>query len=233
MKYNNEKIKQYLDLVQWHRERCLPYNDIISELFKLDFQNQYDLKLENLPYIPVSLFKELELASIQKSNIYKIMRSSGTSGQKQSKIFLDRENANSQIKALSTLTQALIGKKRLPMIIFDSESTVRNRSNFSARTAGIIGYSVFGKDITYAFDENMKIDAQKINKFFCKHAGHPTLAYGFTYIIWPMIQELPQDLKEILKNCNTNCTLIHGGGWKKLWSRKYLGTNLIKLSQII
>ena len=88
---------------------------------------------------------------------------------------------------------------------------MRNRISFSARTAGILGYSMFGKDITYALDENMNLDSEKIIRFFKKYEGSPTIAYGFTYIIWLMIQMMSQDLKDKVASYGNNCTLIHGG----------------------
>ena len=43
-------------------------------------------KLENVPFLPINLFKDLNLKSISKSEVFKILHSSGTSGNV-SKIF--------------------------------------------------------------------------------------------------------------------------------------------------
>ena len=48
------------------------------------------LMVEKLPFIPVRLFKEFDLKSINDDKIAKILTSSGTSGSKVSKIFLDK-----------------------------------------------------------------------------------------------------------------------------------------------
>ena len=39
------------------------------------------------------------------------------------------------------------------MIIFDRSDIIKDRKLFSARGAGILGFSIFGKDHFYAFDE--------------------------------------------------------------------------------
>ena len=77
-----------------------------------------------------------------EDNIFKIMNSSGTSGQKPSTIYLDRENSIMQTKVLTKVVSNFIGNKRLPMLIIDSKNVISNRKIFSARGAGIIGFSM-------------------------------------------------------------------------------------------
>ena len=79
-------------------------------------QNQ-DIHL--LPFLPVRLFKELELVSVKKDLIIKTLNSSGTSGNKKSKIYLDKENALNQVKVLQKIITKTLGKDRLPMLIID------------------------------------------------------------------------------------------------------------------
>ena len=69
------------------------------------------------------------------------MTSSGTSGQAVSKIYLDQETASLQSRVLTNLMRDVTGPARLPMLIIDAPSSVKNRTNFSARGAGIIGFS--------------------------------------------------------------------------------------------
>ena len=72
------------------------------------------------------------------------MTSSGTSGQKVSKIFLDKQATLNQSKALTKIVSSFLGQKRTPMIIIDTASILKNRNMFSARGAGILGFSIFG-----------------------------------------------------------------------------------------
>ena len=45
------------------------------------------------------------------------------------------------------IVQDFIGEKRLPMLIIDSKNILKDRKLFSARGAGILGFSTFGKDL--------------------------------------------------------------------------------------
>ena len=68
------------------------------------------------------------------------MMSSGTTGNNPSKIMLDKKTSARQTKVLAKIINQYIGSKRLPMIIIDNESTIKNRNKFSARSAGIFGF---------------------------------------------------------------------------------------------
>ena len=70
------------------------------------------------------------------------MNSSGTSGSNTSKIYIDKENAKFKPRSLKQSFQILLAK-RLPMLIIDSELELKK--SFSARAAGIVGFSIFGK----------------------------------------------------------------------------------------
>lgn len=114
------------------------------------------------------------------------------------------------VKIVSEFT----GKTRLPMLVIDSPSVIRNRQMFSARGAGILGFSILASDRQYALNENMEIDIEGIKRFLQKHNGERILLFGFTFMIWQYFY------KELAKNPGeidlTNGILIHGGGWKKL-----------------
>ena len=140
------------------------------------------------------------------------MNSSGTSSVNTSKIYIDKENAKIQTKILKTIVSDFIGKSRMPMLIIDSKTTVEARSNFSARTAGIVGFSIFGKDHTFALDDQLELDIQVLKKFFSKYINQPVLVFGFTYLIWDKFIE--QLNRNDIKLPKLNGFLIHGGGWK-------------------
>ena len=142
------------------------------------------------------------------------MTSSGTSGQQVSKIYLDKETSANQTKTLTKIVSSYIGKKRLPMIILDTSAVIKNRSIFSARGAGILGFSMFARDKFYALDENMQLDIEGMKAFLEKHSGEELFLFGFTFMIWQYFY------KELQRTGYTpdlsRGTLIHGGGWKKL-----------------
>ena len=168
----------------------------------------------SVPFVPVSLFKENDLMSMNSDDVIKTMTSSGTSGQKVSKIYLDNNTARLQTKALTKILEPYIGNSRLPMIILDSSSVIKDRSMFSARGAGILGFSIFGRDKVYALDENMNLDVDALESFLKRHEGEKILLFGFTYMIWQYFYGLLKDSSRVLDL--SNGILIHGGGWKKL-----------------
>ncbi len=168
---------------------------------------------EDSPAIPVRMFKEFDLRSVESSAVVKTMTSSGTTGQTVSRIFLDRDTAARQSKTLSRIVTDFLGKKRLPMLILDSRAVLKDRTMFSARGAGILGFSMLGRDATYALDERMNLDMAALEAFLERHAGERILLFGFTFMIW---EYFVQALLDIGKPIRIDGVMIHGGGWKKL-----------------
>lgn len=165
------------------------------------------------PALPVRLFKEYDLRSVSGDAVAKTMTSSGTTGQRKSRIFLDKETSARQTKALSKIVSSFIGKNRKPMLVIDTSAVAKDRKMFSARGAGILGFSMLGRDITYALDENMNLDIDGIEKFAENHKGEDIFLFGFTFIIW---QYFCQEIIRRNGKLDLQGTLIHGGGWKKL-----------------
>ena len=172
-----------------------------------------------LPFLPVRLFKELELRSVSEEEIVKTMTSSGTSGQRVSRIYVDRKTAGYQQKTLVKIVSSFTGSARMPMLIIDCPSVVKNRAMFSARGAGILGFSIFGRDKMYALDDNMQLDIEGVAAFLEKHRGERIFLFGFTFMVWQHFYKELIRLKQKRRELDlSNGILIHGGGWKKLAS---------------
>jgi len=172
-----------------------------------------DTVIENFPMLPVRLFKEFDLMSVDPSLIIKTMTSSGTSGQSVSKIFLDKSNAVNQTKVLTKILSSFLGNKRLPMLIVDTKAVLKNRNLYSARGAGIVGFSMLGHNLTYALNEDMSVDEDAFFGFLDKYGDGPVLIFGFTFMVW---QHFLEGLKKHRRVDMKEGILIHGGGWKKL-----------------
>jgi hypothetical protein len=169
----------------------------------------------DVPWLPVSLFKSLELRSIPQDKVFKVMTSSGTTGQIPSRIVLDVDTARLQTQALSSIVTHFVGKQRLPMLIIDHPGVVRDRRSFSARGAGILGMLSFGRDHLYVLDDDMRLDPDALASWLAAHEGQDLLLFGFTFMVW-------QDFLEPLRDVGIDLsrgTLIHSGGWKKLVDR--------------
>lgn len=206
-----ERIRE---LTIHHMNNCREYNNIIQSInFNVEKAKSY----YDYPFLPVRLFKELELKSIPQEKVFKTMTSSGTSGQAVSKIFLDRETANNQQKTMVKIVSSFTGSGRMPMLIIDCPSVVKNRKMFSARGAGILGFSIFGADKTYALDDDMQLNVEPVMGFLKKHKGKTILMFGFTFMVWQhFYKELIKLGEKGVRFDLSDCILIHGGGWKKL-----------------
>ena len=64
------------------------------------------------------------------------------------------------------------------MIIFDRSDVIKDRKLFSARGAGILGFSIFGKDHFYAFDEKNKLREKELFKYLNKYKDERVLIFG-------------------------------------------------------
>lgn len=211
----NNKLKAMIEglniLTKHHMDNCNEYRDIILKVFH--FEQQVD-KLRDFPFFPVNLFKQVDLKSIDDSEIFKVLLSSGTSSQIQSKIYLDSYTSIQQKKALFNTVNPIIGSKRLPMIIIDNKNVIRDRATYNARGAGILGFSIFGRDHFYLLDDQMNVNWEGLYAYLNKHKNEKILLFGFTYIVWRYFyREFSKQNKEINLS---NSILIHGGGWKKL-----------------
>lgn len=197
------------ELTHFHRKNSEIYEKILNFYGVSD----KEMNISDLPYLPVRIFKEIDLRTAGENDIYKTMKSSGTSG-KQSKIFLDRETAVRQQKVLTKIMSSFLPSLRLPMIFLDAEKVMKDRNYNSARKAGLIGFSMFGRERFFAFDDDMNLKVEETGEFLKKHEGETVFAFGYTYMVWEYFVETLRKSGNFLDF--SNVFLLHGGGWKKL-----------------
>lgn len=204
-------LAQLNELTEHHRARCAPYARLLATLGPPAAPAD---RLAALPYLPVGLFKSHRLLSVPDDEVFKVLTSSGTTGQATSRIHLDRETAQRQSAALATTMAGLLGPRRLPMLIVDSERILRDRQSFSARAAGVVGMMGLGRDHRFALDDEMGLDVPGVRAFLAAHGHAPFLVFGFTFMVWRHFYQAiaGQDVGLDLRHG----TLIHSGGWKKL-----------------
>lgn len=206
---------QLRTLTRNHYERCELYRRFIDTT---DFDVKREFRYDEIPFLPVRLFKEYDLKSVGDDEVIKTLTSSGTTGQRVSKIYLDRETSANQTKCLSKIVSSFLGNQRVPMLILDSSAVIKNRQMFSARGAGILGFSIFGTKRCYAMDENMELDIESIKTFLEQHRGETIFLFGFTFMIWQHFYK--KLLSSGYRPDLSKGVLIHGGGWKKLVSEQ-------------
>lgn len=204
-------LKDLVKLTQHHREACKPYRNYVDSMFPNAATAASEL--HDLPYLPVRAFKQFDLKSVPEKDVYKVMRSSGTSGHF-SRIFLDRDTAKTQTLALSQCFADHFGPGRFPMLVIDSERTIADRTSFSARTAGINGFSMFSRGRCFALDDGLKLKFDAINNFLATNSGERVFIFGFTSVIWGAFLKTLEKASQKLNL--ENAFILHGGGWKKL-----------------
>jgi hypothetical protein len=198
-------------LTNHHALYCAEYGRLLTAY---GTEGSASFTLESLPMLPVRLFKHRLLASVPQDQVFKVLTSSGTSGQAPSRIVLDKLTAQHQATALARIMQTFLGPVRRPMLIIDHPGVIKDRQSFSARGAGVLGLSALGRQHVYALREDMSLDLEALHAFAQRHRGQPTLAFGFTFMVW---QHFLQALRVAGESVDlSGLVLIHGGGWKKL-----------------
>lgn len=213
---NGLLTERLVELTKLHQEKCPEYRRMLEAI---DFDVENVKSYKELPFLPVRLFKEMDLKSVPQGDVVKTMTSSGTTGQAVSKIYLDRTTSSNQQKTMVKIVSEFTGSSRMPMIIIDCPSVVKNRAMFSARGAGILGFSIFGAKKIYALNDDMQLDVEGLKDFLDKYGDQKILLFGFTFMIWQhFYKELVRLQEEGVTFDLSNGILIHGGGWKKLIS---------------
>lgn len=201
-------LRELNALTARHDANCAEY----SKLLTVTGAKQAARTIEEVPYLPVGLFKSHALRSIPLENVFKTMTSSGTTGQQVSQIFLDKETAMRQTSALGNIIGHVIGRERLPMILIETSALLKDRKRFSARAAGLLGMMNFGRHHFYALDENMELDEAGLRGFLERFGDRPFLMFGFTFMVWQYLYANVAGKGFDL----SNGVLLHSGGWKKL-----------------
>lgn len=192
-----------------HAERCPEYRGIIRALFP---NTAAITTLSDVPYLPVQIFKRLELSSVLPCDVFKILKSSGTTQSVPSRIVLDRNTARLQAIALKHIMSSVLGCKRLPMLIVDSEGVMSSSGEHSARAAGVLGMMSFGRDHLFALDTNEQLLDMQVKEWLKKYQDEQILIFGFTAVLWYRFLKHFEPIKRRI----VPSIVVHGGGWKKM-----------------
>ncbi len=216
-------FEELKELTELHRERCVEYANYLDAT---GYGVGQAKALDEIPFVPIRIFKELQMKSISDENVFKTMMSSGTSGQKQAKIYLDKANAILQQKVLLRLLGDFVGPKRLPMLVIDSRATIRDRRLFTTRGATIMGLDFMAKKMVFALDDEMALDVDALVDFVNAYGKDRFLIFGFTFMVW---QHLFDEIERRgMKLDLSNGYLLTAGGWKKLKNEAVSGEDFKK-----
>lgn len=200
-------------LTEYHAARCPEY---ARYLRGIGYDPREARRVEDIPFFPARMFKELDLLSVPRESVVKTVTSSGTTGQAVSRIYLDRETAAAQQKAAARQLTDFWGHKRLPFLIVDSEETVKNRVRFSARASAIMGLRFFSKDTRFLLDADMNLRPDVLEEFLALHGGGRFVVFGFTFMVWRHLYKALLDAGRRVDM--SRAILMTGGGWKKMES---------------
>jgi hypothetical protein len=201
------------ELSRHHYARCETYRNLVDRLFGGERALGFE-RLEDAPFLPVSLFKTRELRSVPPNEVVKVLTSSGTTGQAVSRIYLDAATSQLQSRTLVRIMQHFLGVERRPLVFLDHPGVLKDRHEASARGAGILGMLPFGRQPFYALRDDMSLDLDGLEAYLARAGGGKLLLFGFTFMVWQYFVEALEQRGRRLSL--PGAVLLHSGGWKKL-----------------
>ena len=210
IKKNKWYLKQQTKLSNFHYKNCSEYRKISNTLFN----SNKKYKLEQMPFIHTSLFKNFNLKSKTISPITQIYSSSGTSGKKLSNINVDHKTSLLQSKALKKIFNDFFKKKYKYIFLIDSKKNFYQKNKFSAKFLAMKGFSHLVEKTFFLKKTDGNLKLKILIDFLKKNLDEPFILFGFTSQIWfELILYMKKE--NIIFNKN-NGIVIHGGGWKKM-----------------
>ena len=204
-----ESMKQ---VIQFHYENCKEYKNFC---IKKKFDPYGIYSLEAIPFLPISIFKKLELLSVPKKEIVRTIHSSSTTNTLPSVINLDSVTVKRQIIALNSIIKNYFGNDKQSFLIIDQDAVIQtNNLELSSRGSAIRGMLGFSKDFHFLLNEKLVIDRNKIIEALTKIDKKKTCVFGFTWLIYRSMKD-NKDIKKLF-NSLENPYILHIGGWKKL-----------------
>ncbi|MBU5441006.1 hypothetical protein [Paenibacillus sp. MSJ-34] len=209
-------LDQMNELTRWHKQYCKEYDQLLNGTsLRPPYSN-----LEDIPYIPTSIFKEFELKTKASDDAkLKAIQSSSTSSGIPSQIFVDEDTATRQKKSAQIIFDSFLGVERRPYIIFDAMETARGKRTLSARGAAILSLMGYASRFFFVMDlvdGALVLNEERLQEAIrcAKEEGH-FIAYGFTYILYQAHEQLSKKGFQF-PDFDNRTFLIHSGGWKRL-----------------
>lgn len=172
---------------------------------------------EDLPFLPVSMFKEFDLATVPREAVVRTLLSSSTTSGTPSRIPLDKLTARRQSQGLAAILKDILGIRRRPFLVLDCAEINRPGHQLTARGAAVRGMMPFASETCYALvqtEKGLEPSIEALERFFADHAGREVLLFGFTFMVWTNVICKLRRLG--IRFHHPQMTLLHSGGWKKL-----------------
>jgi hypothetical protein len=201
-------------LLEHHQARCVPYANLITDWQR--HRAKGDIALEDYPFLPVTVFKEYDLRSTAADGLR--LESSATTSGTASKIFVDKATKKRQTISANKILTDFIGAYKRPYLVFDLEATVRGTASLGARGAAILSLAHHATRFCFvgrAEEGRLCLDLEGLQRALDEIAAQPFVAYGFTYVLYQMHQELAA-LGLAMPQVHPDTVFLHSGGWKRL-----------------
>jgi len=203
-------------LLEHHATRCPPYARLVED-WRQHRQGPV-ISAADYPFIPVSLFKEVELRSTEEPVVQ--VQSSATTSNAPSRIFVDKDSRKRQTISATRVWGDFIGSDRRPYLIFDIEDSARGDHAMSARGAAILSLMHYASEYHFVCrqgDDGIEVDFEALGHALDAVGSRPFIAYGFTYILYSSHRRIAAR-GEPLGDAHPDSILLHSGGWKRLES---------------
>ncbi|MGG7076688.1 acyl-protein synthetase [Clostridium sardiniense] len=220
-KKQSDKEKELLEIIKPQLKHNRNNENINSLYNKLNLNIEKIDSLEEVPFIPVNMFKSFDLNTCNFNDVVRVLNSSATTTGIPSKIYIDKKTSIRQTQGLISTLNNFLGGKRRPMLVIDSEDSNKRGDSITARGAAIRGVSSFASKIVYAMDksgDDLILNLKRIQDFVDTYGEEEVLIYGFTYIIWSKFIKELEKIGIVLNLPKSK--LLHSGGWKKLINKK-------------
>lgn len=173
--------------------------------------------LEELPFLPVSVFKrEDPFCFLDPGAIHRVLTSSATTGQIPSRVALDKETAKLMTRGVTATLADFVGPKRRPYLVLDAPTT--GHQAHDARSAAVQALMSFATETCFALDRSpdgeLELAEARVRAFCAEHAREEVLIYGFTFLVWQHLGANGAWRRLGLRL--PAATLLHSGGWKRV-----------------
>jgi hypothetical protein len=201
-------------LLEHHARRCPPYASLVEDWRR--HRRGEAISAEDYPFVPVSLFKEVELRSTDEPVLQ--VRSSSTMSAAPSRIFVDSDTRKRQTLSATRVWTDYLGSERRPYLVFDTEASARGSGALSARGAAILSLMHLASEFHFVCRESeagIEVDPEALARALDAIGERPFFAYGFTYILYQSHLQLASRGGP-LRPAHPDSVLLHSGGWKRL-----------------
>jgi len=205
--------KSMTDSLIFHYENSDQFREFC---IKKNFDPNTNFSLNDIPFIPSTIFKKLELSSVPKTEIIKTVHSSSTTGKSPSTILIDKITSERQQKIIISILSNFIGNERKSFFVLESKNNVSTGDEISSRSSAVRGLTPFMKSIEFLLNSDLSLNVEKLKTIDFDKFEYPAI-FGFTWILYLFIEKYQtnKEIKNIFSKLHVPI-ILHSGGWKKL-----------------